>query len=208
MLCTGSCAELTNTPMILRYQRIELERQRCCMAPASGRGAQRSACIKTRSVCFTRRINVFFFEASGVLSNILRRYSRNFPLCRVSCVLDRPAVEGLYASRMLRKQVTRRSSVQYANRNGQPRPLSNCSSVTLATIFRFRDLHVFERKATCLFVHTLAAVEAQPSRKDTNSFATKRHASGTAPSSIGIINLRTSAPLVGAYSKEGLAVCV
>ena len=48
------------------------------------------------------------------------------------------------------KQVTRRSSVQYANRNGQPRPLSICSSVTLATIFRFRDLHVFERKVTCL----------------------------------------------------------
>jgi hypothetical protein len=61
---------------------------------------------------------------------------------------------------------------QSANQNGSPRPLALCSSVTLATMFRFLVLHVFERKAACLpprFMHILAAVGAQPARKGTKS---------------------------------------
>lgn len=103
MLCTTSCAELTNTLMILRYQRIELERQRCCMAPASGRGAQWSACIKTMSVCFIRRINAFFDAWSVSRPIFCVERAEIFPPCRLSCVSDRPAVEGVYASRMLRQ---------------------------------------------------------------------------------------------------------
>jgi hypothetical protein len=113
MLCTTSCAELTNMPMILRYQRIELERQRCCMAPASGRGAQWSACIKTMSVCFTRKINEFFDAWSVSRPIFCVERAEILPPCRLSCESDRPAVEGVYSMHrgFSGKQVTRRSSV-------------------------------------------------------------------------------------------------
>ena len=71
-------------------------------APASGRGAQWSACIKTMSVCLTRKI-IAFFDAWGVVSNQYPtpKQQRFFPRCRLSCKFDRPAVEGWYALRML-----------------------------------------------------------------------------------------------------------
>jgi hypothetical protein len=136
--------------MILRYQRNELERQRCCMFRQADVGRSGGVPASKQCRCASpERWMHSSLTAVCVPTNIPRRKSRDFssvpPVLRARstgcrgqvCIVDTPASRS-HAGR------------QSANQNGSPRPLAFCSSVTLATMFRFLVLHVFERKAACL----------------------------------------------------------
>lgn len=107
MLCTKVVLDppTPDDPQVPTYQARATTRLH---APASGRGAQWSACIKTMSVCFTRKRNAFFSSAWNCCSinTLSSRHSTSF--CRLSCESDRTVAEGLYASGLARKQVTRK----------------------------------------------------------------------------------------------------
>jgi hypothetical protein len=113
--------------------------------PASGRGAQRrSACIKTMSVCFTRKMDAFFFDC-GVCSDQYSASKEQKFFLRAACPacsIDRLSRVGMHRG-YSGKQVTCRSSIckpkRFATTFGPLLKRHACHHVSLSGSPRVRE---------------------------------------------------------------------
>jgi hypothetical protein len=180
--------------------------------PASGRGAQRrSACIKTMSVCFIRKMNAFFFDCGVYSDQYSASNEQRFFLraARHACSIDRLSRTGMHRG-CSGKQVTCRLSIckpkRFATTFGPLLKRHACHHVSLSGSPRVREESNMLIPSFCAYPGGCRSPAF--SRGHEVLGQTRDMLPGTAPSGIGIINVRTSALLAGAYSKEGLAVCV
>jgi hypothetical protein len=113
--------------------------------PASGRGAQRrSACIKTMSVCFIKKMNAFFFDCGVYSDQYSASNEQRFSLRAAcsACSIDRLSRIGMHRG-CSGKQVTCRLSIckpkRFATTFGPLLKRHACHHVSLSGSPRVRE---------------------------------------------------------------------